>query len=73
MLGLVRELKSRYPDRYVFINAPNISSSSEVQVLNHICDRVVFQVPYDRVAGGMIADAIEVVGEDKVAGVVFTQ
>ena len=73
MLALVSELKERYPDRYVFINAPNIGASSEVQVLNNTGDWVVFQVPYDKVAGGTISEAIEVLGQDKVGGVVFTQ
>ncbi len=73
MMDLVRELKLRYPDRFIFINAPNISASSEIQVLTNICDWIVFEVPYDRVSSGGIADALEVVGQDKVAGVVFTQ
>ena len=72
MMDLVRELKLRYPDRFIFINAPNISASSEIQVLTNICDWIVFEVPYDRVSSGGIADALEVVGQDKVAGVVFT-
>ena len=32
MREIVTELKKRYPDRYIFINAPSMRLSSEVQV-----------------------------------------
>ena len=71
MKEIVLELKDRYPDRYLFINAPSIRLSSEVQILANISDMVLFQLHPGTVTPQQINEAIEVIGADKVAGVVL--
>lgn len=71
MKEVVSELKGRYNDRFVFINAPSMKLSSEVQILANVCDMVLFQVTSGLVTQQQITDAVELIGADKVAGIVF--
>ena len=71
MREIIVELKLRYPDRFIFINAPNMSVSSEVQVLANISDMVVFEVTPSSVTIAQVKDAVEMIGPEKVAGVLF--
>ncbi len=71
MREIVNELKKRYPDRYIFINAPNMRLSSEVQVLANVSDNVVFQLDSGAVDEQQVTQAVKMIGPDKVAGVVF--
>ncbi|MFT4797220.1 MAG: Mrp family chromosome partitioning ATPase [Candidatus Azotimanducaceae bacterium] len=71
MRELVLELKSRYADRFIFVNAPNLSVSSEVQVLANISDMVLLEISAGTVSLAQISEAVEMIGTDKVAGVLF--
>ena len=70
MREIVTELKKRYPDRYIFINAPSMRLSSEVQVLANVSDHVVFQLDSGTVDELQVTEAVEMIGPKKVAGVV---
>ena len=70
MREIVTELKKRYPDRYIFINAPSMRLSSEVQVLANVSDHVVFQLDTGTVDEQQVTEAVEMIGPKKVAGVV---
>jgi len=72
MREIVAELKKRYPDRYIFINAPSMKLSSEVQVLANVSDNVIFQLDSGVVDEPQVTEAVEMIGPDKVAGIVFT-
>lgn len=71
MTQFVDGIKSRYSDRYVFIDAPPIVSSAEAKILASLCDMVVLVVPYGKVSGQQLDAGIAMVAEDKLAGVVF--
>ena len=71
MHRFVDEVKSRYPDRYIFIDAPPIVSSSEARILSEIVDMVVLVVPHGKVTNDVVKSALEVVGDDKLAGLVY--
>lgn len=73
MKEIISEIKNRYPDRFVFVNAPNMNLASEVQSLAAISDMTLFDVPYASVLEEDVRDAIETIGEDKVAGIIFSQ
>lgn len=73
MKDIVAELKRRYPDRYIFINAPSMKLSSEVQILSNISDLVVFELHPNTVEPDAIKDAVEMIGADKIAGIVFNE
>ncbi|XOV86644.1 MAG: hypothetical protein ACFHX7_16945 [Pseudomonadota bacterium] len=73
MRQIIMELKARYPDRYLFINAPSMRLSSEVQILSNVSDFVIFQITAGDVTEQQITEAIEMIGAEKVAGVVLRE
>ncbi len=72
MREIVMELKKRYPDRYIFVNAPSMKLSSEVQILSNVSDMVIFEVDAGTVTEAQVADAVEMIGSERVAGIVFS-
>lgn len=73
MREIIIELKHRYPDRFIFVNAPNMTTSSEVQVLANISDMVVFEMTPGSASVAEVQEAVEMVGPEKVAGVLFQE
>ena len=68
----MQELKARYADRYIVMDAPSVSEySADVRLLANLCDFVVLVVPYGAATPAQIHKAIEVIGEDKLAGITF--
>ena len=71
MREIVLELKRRYEDRYIFINAPSMKLSSEVQILANVSDMVLFELVSHTTTKEKVTDAIEMLGAEKIAGIVF--
>ncbi len=71
MDSFVKELISRYPDRYPIINAPSIDESADTRILIELCDVVVLVVPYGKCSEEQVMQAAMAIGEDKLAGVVL--
>ncbi len=71
MLGFVDEIRSRYPDRYIFVDAPPINDSSEARILSEIADMVLLVVPHGGATMDEIDAAIEIVGKEKLSGLVY--
>lgn len=71
MMKFIDEVKSRYPDRYTFIDAPPIVSSSEARILAELVDMVVLVVPHGKVTTDLVNSAVDIVGKDKLAGLVY--
>lgn len=71
MGDLIIGLKERYPDRYIILDAPPISSGAEVRVLAPFSDQAAIVVPHGKVTPGQIMGAIDVVGKDKFVGTIF--
>lgn len=69
--NLMSELRQRYPERYIFLDAPPVSESADARILADICDYMILVVPYGKTTAAEIDAAIEAVGEDKLLGVVF--
>ncbi|KZZ53142.1 hypothetical protein A3761_18035 [Oleiphilus sp. HI0123] len=71
MQRFVDEIRSRYSDRYIFIDAPPVTESSEARILTEIADMVVLVVPHGRATAEQVEAAISVIGKDKLAGLVY--
>ena len=71
MNGFIQNLKARYPDRYLILDAPPIGVWAEARILADISDFVVLVVPYGRVNEAQVSSAIDTLGEDKLAGILF--
>jgi protein-tyrosine kinase len=68
---LVAEIKSRYPDRFVVLDAPAIQQSTEARILAQYCDHAMLVVPFGRVVTDEVLSAVEAVGKERFAGLVF--
>lgn len=68
---LVQEIKTRYPDRFIVLDAPSIQQSTEARILTQYCDLAVLVVPFGKAVTGEVLAAIDAVGKEKFAGLVF--
>lgn len=73
MDSLLYELKNRYADRNIIVNSPPVLTTSEARVLTKYCDLTVLTVPYGKASAADIDDAVNAVGVDHVAGVIYQQ
>ena len=71
MHSLIAGLRQRYEDRYIILDVPSLDSSAEVRVLAEVCDQALLVVPHGRVTQAQIMAATDVVGRNKLSGVVF--
>ncbi|MGO1501938.1 MAG: polysaccharide biosynthesis protein [Marinobacter sp.] len=73
MQELIAELKARYPDRCIVLNAPPLRENTEARILERFADQIVFGVPFGEVAVKDIADSVEAFGSDKFSGLIFQE
>lgn len=73
MRDLMGELRTRYPDRFLIINAPPLKASTEAHILSRYADQVVFSVPFGEVQPEEIVSSVETLGSEKFSGLVFQQ
>jgi exopolysaccharide/PEP-CTERM locus tyrosine autokinase len=71
MQHFIDEIRSRYPDRYIFIDAPPVVDSSEARILTEVSDMVVLVVPHARATKEQIEAAIQSVDKEKLAGLIY--
>jgi protein-tyrosine kinase len=71
MRDILSELKKQDSDRYIIINAPSMELSSEVQILSNVCDMFIFQFDPGTIVESQLSEAIEMIGRDKIAGIVM--
>lgn len=73
MRRFVDELRVRYRDRNVILDAPPLSTSADARILAELADFIVLVVPSGRVSDLQLRAALEVLPERKLLGVVFNQ
>lgn len=73
MRELINELKTRYPDRCIVLNAPPFRENTEARILERFADQIVFGVPFGEVTGDVIADSVDAFGSDKFSGLIFQE
>ena len=71
MENLVKELKHRYPDRYVLFDCPYILNNPDALVFSSYVDGIIFVVQPDRTAKKRIQEAISLLDENKILGIVM--
>jgi len=71
MTQFIDELRSRYRDRYLILDAPPIGSTADARILAGLCDFVVVVVPSGMVTKEQIAQAVEKIPSEKLAGLIF--
>jgi len=70
---LIDSLRSRYPDRYIFLDAPPVRGAPDARILAELADIVVLVAGYGRDTPASIAQAAANFDPGKFAGVVFNE
>lgn len=71
MAIFVAEIKARYPDRFIVLDAPPVQSSTEARILSRYCDHAYILLPSGQADIEETMAAVDAVGKDKFAGIVF--
>jgi len=73
MEAFLDEVRTRYRERFVLIDAPSLKESPDARVLVDLSDTVILCVGYGRSTKRQIAEVAAEVGREKLAGVVFSE
>ncbi|MBK1849829.1 MULTISPECIES: polysaccharide biosynthesis protein [unclassified Marinobacter] len=73
MRELITELKARYPDRCIVLNAPPFQENTEARILERFADQIIFGVPFGEVTAEVIEDSVDALGSDKFSGLIFQE
>ena len=68
---LMLDIKERYDNRYVIVDGPPMSTSTDARILSEICDYTVLVIPYGGVTPGALDSVIDEIDERKLAGIVI--
>lgn len=68
------ELKGRYVDRYIVVDAPPLSDyEAEVRIISEICDMVILVVPEGKVTKEELEKALDSIDREKLVGLVYNR
>ena len=73
MSKLLEEVKERYRDRYIVIDSPPPKLTAETSAISRQVDGILLVVEYGSTPRQMISDMIEVIGKEKILGVIFNK
>jgi protein-tyrosine kinase len=62
---------SRYDNRYVILDTPPILESADTSILADLSDAAILVIPYGHVSNRQLADALDIIGKDRVMGIVM--
>ncbi len=70
MSALLKEVQSRYNDRYTVIDSPPPKLTAETSVIARQVDGVLLVVKYGSTARKEVAELIDIIGKDKILGII---
>jgi len=62
---------SRYENRYIILDTPPIIESADTSILVDLSDAAILVIPYGRISGKQVEDALNIIGKERVMGVVI--
>jgi protein-tyrosine kinase len=68
---LFAEMRDRYPDRFVVLDAPPMSESADTRILTELSDYVLLVIPYGKLTTTQIDECIKKIDSQKLIGVIF--
>ena len=68
---LLIELKRRYPERYIVIDAPSIAADADARILVDACDQVALVVPFGKATMEHVIQSARQIGKEKFLGLIF--
>ncbi|MBA4369485.1 MAG: exopolysaccharide biosynthesis protein [Desulfobacterium sp.] len=73
MAQLLEEVKKRYEDRYIIIDSAPPQLTAESSALARQVDGIILVINYGKTKRELIADLIEIIGKEKIIGIVFNR
>lgn len=73
MSKLLQEVKNRYSDRYIVIDSPPPKLTAESAAISRQVDGVLIVVEHGRTPRNMVLDLMEIMGKDKILGVILNK
>ena len=73
MSKLLQEVKYRYSDRFIIIDSPPPKLTAETSALSRQVDGTLLVIEYGRTSREMVLDLINIIGKEKIIGVVFNK
>lgn len=73
MRHLTAELSDRYSDRIIIFDSPPLLATSEASVLAELVGQIVMIVESEKTSKQEVNEALELIGEDKVIGMVLNK
>src|SRR5690625_7507073 len=67
----ISEVKHRYPDRFIVLDAPSVRTSAEARILSQYCDHALLVVPLGKSTTDDVLSGIEAVGRDRFSGLML--
>jgi protein-tyrosine kinase len=71
MASLVKELKSRYSDRFIIFDSTPLLATSEAEILTKLVDGVIVVVRAGKTPRETVEQAMALLGRDKILGIVL--
>jgi len=69
----IERIKQRYPDRFIIIDTPPIELYAESQILASLCDFSILVIPYGQANKAQVQTSIDIIGHEKLAGLIFNK
>lgn len=73
MQDFLQGVQKRYPDRFVILSAPPLDSAADSRILSGLCDQALLVANYGRVDENRLLDTANILGREKLAGVVINR
>ena len=73
MAQLLVEVKSRYEDRFIIVDSAPPQLTAESSALARQVDGIILVINYGKTKREMVSDLIEIIGKEKIIGVVFNR
>ena len=73
MKVLVRDMKTRYPDRYVFFDVPPVLAGADAIAFASLVDHILFVVQAERTSMADVHKALALLPKEKILGIVLNR
>lgn len=71
MKSLIEDLKNRYNDRFIIIDAPPLSDPASARQIAKLSDKIVIVIPYGKISGQELIERLALLPKEKIAGVLI--
>ena len=68
---MFENIRRRYAERFVILDAPPMTDSADTKILADLCDYVLLVIPYGRATQAQIDESIKSIDSAKFLGIVF--